>query len=298
VAAVLGVGVAVADRLLVLERHPEEDEELRAERALALPGGNAANALTVLARLGHRCRLLAALAADAEGRRLAAALEARGVDTAGCPRLEGSTPVSCILLSRTTGSRTIVHHRDLPELEPEHFTALDLASLAWIHFEGRRPEATAVMMRTARERAPGARLSLELEKDRPGVERLLPLADVVLLSRAFGRARGLEGPEALLAWARERAPQALLAAPWGEAGAWGLEPGPSRPCRVPAARPPQVVDTRGAGDAFAAGLLHALLAGRPLPEALAFAGRLAGAKCGRLGLDDFPLPPLEPRGEP
>ncbi len=291
-AAVLAVGVAVADRLLVLERYPEEDEELRAEEALALPGGNAVNLLTVLARLGHRCRLLAALAEDAEGEHLTAALEARGVDTAGCPRLAGSTPVSCILLSRATGSRTIIHHRALPEPTARHFAALDLDGVAWIHFEGRRPEATAAMMSRARERAPGARLSLELEKDRPGLEALLPLVDLVILSRAYATARGLAGPEEALAWAQERAPRTLLAVPWGEAGAWGLEPGCSRPCHVPAAPPPQVVDTRAAGDAFAAGLIHALLASQALPEALAYASRLAGAKCGRLGLDDFPLPPL------
>ena len=41
-------------------------------------------------------------------------------------------------------------------------------------------------------------------------------------------------------------------------------------------RPVQVVDTVGAGDAFTAGLLCAVLEGKDLGEAAAFANRLAG----------------------
>ncbi|RMD80137.1 MAG: ketohexokinase [Gammaproteobacteria bacterium] len=294
--AVLGVGVAVLDRLLLLERFPEEDAELRAVGQALLPGGNAANTLLVLARLGHRCSLLAPLAQDAEAGLLAEALARRGLDLAACPRLPGRTPTSCILLSRATGSRTILHHRELPELEAAHLDRVPVEAYAWLHFEGRNPEQTGIMLRRARARAPGARRSLELEKARPGLEPLLPLADLLILSRAFARALGLAGPEAALAWARERAPRALVAVPWGEEGAWGQAPGEA-PVRVPAARPSEVVDTRAAGDSFAAGLIHALLAGRPLAGALGYAAALAGAKCASLGLDDFPLPPLPPLRE-
>ena len=60
--------------------------------------------------------------------------------------------------------------------------------------------------------------------------------------------------------------------------------------RCEAFAPPQVLDTLGAGDTFNAGLIHRLSLGSTVEEALTFACRLAGAKCGMLGyegLKDF-----------
>ena len=54
--------------------------------------------------------------------------------------------------------------------------------------------------------------------------------------------------------------------------------------------PVGVVDTVGAGDAFAAGLLHAMLERRPAAEALAFANRLGALVASRPGA----LPPWQP----
>ncbi|MGS2615985.1 carbohydrate kinase family protein [Micromonospora sp. LZ34] len=76
----------------------------------------------------------------------------------------------------------------------------------------------------------------------------------------------------------------------GAAGA-ELHPGGNR---VPAATPPgPVVDTNGAGDAFAAGLIAARLRGAALPDAAAYAARVAAAACTHDGMEYRPglLPP-------
>ena len=44
-------------------------------------------------------------------------------------------PTSCIVLSLASGSRTIVHYRNLPELTLEDFKKVNLSSIQWIHFE-------------------------------------------------------------------------------------------------------------------------------------------------------------------
>lgn len=86
----------------------------------------------------------------------------------------------------SNGSRTIIHHRELPELRAADFEALDLRQFQWLHFEGRRNVADLVQMM---ERAHRLRreqpatyafgISLELEKNVAGHETLLPFADVV-----------------------------------------------------------------------------------------------------------------------
>ena len=54
--------------------------------------------------------------------------------------------------------------------------------------------------------------------------------------------------------------------------------------QVAAFKPPQVVDTTGAGDAFTAGLLHRWTA--PVPERLRFAAACGALVCGGAGAID------------
>ncbi len=281
-AAILAVGIATLDIINTTERYPAEDEELRAVAQRVARGGNAANTLDVLAQLGHDSRWLGMLADDAEAGRIRAALAERGIDCRHAATSPGSrSPVSYITVSRATGSRTIVHHRDLPEPTADDFAAVPLDGLDWLHFEGRNVAATRAMIRDARARAPGLPVSVEIEKPRDGIASLAEAADVVVYARAYAEALGYGDPQALLAAAP---PGRLAFCAWGEAGGWLRSPDGA--CRhEPACPPPAVVDTVGAGDVFNAGLIHALVRGETPVAALRCANRLAGAKCGRAGLE-------------
>jgi len=127
-------------------------------------------------------------------------------------------------------------------------------------------------------------MSLEVEKERDGLDALWEYPDIIIFSRAFARGRGFEVPEAFLRAARLWAPQAILVLPWGEQGAWALtQKGELH--HSPAFPPAEVIDTLAAGDTFNAGLIHAMLSGRALPVALVDACQLAGRKVGQYGLD-------------
>lgn len=281
---ILAIGIATLDIVSTVEHYPVEDEELRALDRETRPGGNAANSAYVLAQLGHRVDLAAVLAREPDGERLAGLLRSRGIGLDHCVWRDGCTPCSCIAVSAHTGSRTIIHYRDLPELEAAHLDAVPLERMDWVHLETRHPAATGAMLRRLRQRLVDQPVSLEVEKERPGVDQLLSLPDVILFSRPFARGRGHESARAFLEHMARYSPAAILVCTWGEAGAWARDAS-ARLHHVPAATPPVVVDTLGAGDTFNAGFIHALAGGRTVAEALAFAVAIAGRKVGRTGLD-------------
>ena len=277
-ARILCVGIATLDLIFRIDHYPQEDEEMRAKSLRITRGGNAANTAVVLAALGHKTSFAGVLAEGGESALIVDDLARQGVDWSCSIRRPGRPPTSSILLA-PSGSRTIVHYRDLPEFSARDFAAIDLAGFDWVHFEGRNVPELPPMM--ARVREAGARLSLEVEKPRPGVEVLLDFPDVLLTGRALARAWDHLDPETFLTALRLRAPRPLIFLGWGEAGAWALEG--SRIHHTPAFPPPVVVDTVGAGDTFNAGVIHGLLRGADVATTLREAARLAGRKCGREG---------------
>jgi ketohexokinase len=289
VARVLGVGIATLDLILDVAGYPPEDAEVRALAQRRSRGGNAANTLAVLRQLGHACTWVGTLADDPAGELVACDLARRGIDTRNAVRIPGTaTPTSYIALSRATGSRTIVHYRDLPELAAEHFARVPLDGLDWVHFEGRNPPETARMLARLRREAPGLGISVELEKPRAGIDALLADAGVLLVARAFALAVGGVGaaadPAAYLAGLAARTGAHLLVLGWGAEGAWILPRGREAQ-RIPPHVPARVVDTLGAGDVLNAGVIDGLVRGLAPEQAVESAVRLAGIKCARMGLD-------------
>lgn len=281
---ILAVGIATLDIVSEVDAHPGEDDEVRALARRIQCGGNAANTLIVLAQLGHRCALAATLADHPCTAPLREALARHRIDTSPCVTVPGALPpVSCVTLNRRRGGRSIVHHRALREYTWEDFRGVDLDGWDWLHFEGRNVEALAHMLDRARRA--GARVSLELEKPRPGLDALVPRADVLLCSRRYALAAGRRRPEDFLAALAPRlAPGARAYLAWGEAGAWACSAGGGI-LHAPAWRPPRVVDSLGAGDCFNAGVIHGELTGRAPEAVLRDACRLAGRKCGQAGLE-------------
>lgn len=281
-ARILLVGTATLDLVFGLDHHPGADEEMRAASLRTVRGGNAANTAVVLARLGHVPEFLGVLADAAETAVITHDFDTRGVRHARCPRLPGKPPTSSIYLS--SGQRSIVHYRDLPELAVEQVLGLDLSGCDWLHCEGRNVEVLAALLADVRRRYPALPISLELEKPRPGVAQLFGMANLLLCSRGFAQHHGYGSPQDFLRWLSAQAPSARIILAWGEAGAYGLTPGGDI-CHAPAMPIEAPKDTLGAGDTFNAGVIAALLDGAALPQALARACELAGRKCKIEGFD-------------
>ncbi|SCZ49862.1 PfkB family carbohydrate kinase [Thiohalomonas denitrificans] len=284
-ANILGVGNATLDIINIVDGYPAEDDEVRAEAQRVYRGGNTANSLVVLSQLGHRCRWAGTLADERDARPILDDFERHHVDTAAAATIsQGKVPTSYVILNKRTGSRTIVHYRDLPEYAFKHFARIDLQELEWVHFEGRNPEAVKRMLQRVKAERPELRCSLEVEKHRPGIDALFHHVDLLLFSRTFAESRGADSAESFLDSIRNEAPESDLVCAWGEQGACGLTRR-GQPVATPAFVPPRVVDTLGAGDVFNAGMIDARLREQSLQSSLVAAARLAGHKCGQEGIE-------------
>jgi len=281
---ILGIGVATLDIVNIVDGYPPEDAEVRALEQWSALGGNAANTLLVLQSLGNICSFTGVFAGDSTAGQIRGALQARGVRLLRCQQLaEGRSPLSCISINQRSGSRTIVHYRELPEFDADNFSTSGLECFDWVHFEGRNIEHTRRMLQHVRAVLPGIPCSVEVEKPRPGIEALFGYANVLLFSRGFARHKGYDRADEFLLSMRAQVPQADLVCAWGEAGAWAID---RQGCAVSASAeaPARIVDTLGAGDVFNAGFIHARMRAANLETALRDACRLAGASCGHYGI--------------
>jgi ketohexokinase len=288
-AEVLGIGNATLDIIHLVDSYPDENDEIRCQSRALRRGGNASNTMVVLSQLGPGCHWAGMLVDSAEGRLVADDLVRHGIDISASERADpGSMPVSSIIISKQTGSRTITHFRDLPEYSIAAFRAIDLEPFDWLHFEGRNVAGVRQMLERLRDVAPETRCSLEIEKPRDGIETLFPLVDILLFSRSYARARGVAEPLALLQSMHAGYPGADLFCAWGSAGAAAMDRN-GREYRHPAVTPARVVDTLGAGDTFNAGVISGYLDRLDIRSILARACRLAGSKCGRQGFEGLTL---------
>jgi ketohexokinase len=286
-ANLLGIGNATLDIIHLVDSYPNENDEIRCRRRYIRRGGNAANTLVVLSQLGVTCSWAGTLVDNEEGALIRNDLVLHGVDTGCCRYVEqGSVPVSSILVNAGSGSRTIIHYRDMPEYGADNFESVDLAVFDWLHFEGRNVVETRLMLERVRKLYPAMQVSIEIEKPREGIDSLFAHADVLLFSRVYAKALGYRDPLSLLHAVQERFPQALLFCAWGDEGAAALDR-QGRTFLHEAVVPEVVVDTLGAGDTFNAGIISACMDGLDAEASLALACRLAGKKCGQSGFDDL-----------
>jgi ketohexokinase len=282
---ILAVGIATLDIINTVENYPPENAEIRAIAQRNCRGGNAANTLVILSQLGHPCDWLGVLADDTSSQLITQDFQHFGVNHRQARVYNGrTTPTSYVTLNRRNGSRTIVHYRDLPEYDFDTFKNIDLSPYDWIHFEGRNVDDTARMIAHANACNPSAPISVEIEKNRPGIDKLFPLANYLLFSHQYASQQGMAQPESLLESVKKSTNNAHIICTWGEAGAFALNIDGTFHHSI-AFPPKKVIDTLGAGDTFNAGLIHSLANHNDLGTALIDACRLAGQKCGIEGFN-------------
>ncbi len=260
-------------------------------------GGSAANTARAFAALNGAATFLGAIAPDDLGKRLVAAMRSSGVRVHAVER-RGVTP-RLLAVVGPSGERSFVTDRgvadDLPRsaLNDAWLRATDVLHLPAYSLL-RAPLSETAIGVALEVRAAGTLVSVDLASARPildaGRETVADLVrrtepDVLFCN--IGEARALLGPRGRLARLLEFAP--TVAVKEGAAGCrvlWRVgDDGAVKEMQV-ATRTIRAADTTGAGDAFDAGFLHALVSGgarrgeAPTPALLgraALAGNRAAA---------------------
>lgn len=281
---VVCLGILVAD---VLARPVDADVvpwgELGLVEEVSLRGGGCAlNTASALVRLGSRASVVGKVGTDPFGDFLLTLLDTRGVDGRGVVR-DPTVPTSAtVALVSADGERTFLHTPGAnARLRAEELDPAILYGGRCLHVAGALVmedldgEPFAAILAEARRR--GLTTSLDTVFDASGrwarVEPSLPHLDLAMPGLEEARAiAGEREPERVAAWFRARG-VGNVALKMGRQGCYvagdefeGLVAAPSV----------RSIDGTGAGDAFAAGLLHGRLAGWPLEEAARF-GCAAGA---------------------
>lgn len=246
---------SLGDLLLdVVVRHdvpPVRGDDVPARTTLA-PGGQAANVAAWARALGAEALLVARRADDTAGRLLAEALGARGIELAG-PVAAGATG-SVVSLVDADGERAMLSDPGVAGgLRAEEIEVRWLVGAEVLHVSGyallRRPSDEAAARAIGAARAAGARVSVDLS-----AASLVTAYGPERLRERLGRIGPdvLFGGEAELAALGDPPPGATVVLKHGAGGCTVLAGG-SRSDHP--ALPAEVIDTTGAGDAFAAGFL-------------------------------------------
>ncbi len=282
---IVGFGVNTIDLMAVVGQYPEPDSKHALRSFTERPGGEAATAVTVCARLGWRTRYVGRFGDDERGCTARRALEREGIDLSGCETVHAPQAVSLILVD-DQARRTVLCRRHAgldvaaSDVDPEI-----VASGRLLLIDAHQPAAAARAALAARRA--GVPTVLDVDAPGPALQAVLSAADVVVTSQAFPEAfTGIRGLGAALGGlAREFAP-ALVCATLGREGSLALAGG--KEIRTPGFAV-EAIDSTGAGDVFRGGLLAAWLEHGPrahVEHLLTFANAVAALSCRRLGARD------------
>lgn len=255
------IGDLVADLIVLggasLERGTDNPAEVRLTR-----GGSAAN-VAAAAAARHPVRFIGRVGDDTLGRALVSELEATGVDVrVQCAGRSGSI----VVLVDAVGERTMITDRgaaaELDAIDPSWLDGADWVHVPLYGFASAR-SSKAVTDASARAAAQGARVSLDLSS--------------VATMRELGRhelTRIMAELRPHVVFANEDEARTAAELGLNPAGVYVVKRGGSpvhvtddaETVEVPVERVGDVLDSTGAGDAFAAGYIVAALAGADARE--------------------------------
>lgn len=260
-------------------------QALRDVPVAASSGGSAANTIVGIAEMGGKTAYCCRVGDDEYGQFYVEDLRRLGIEVPGDRRADGPTG-TCVVLITPDAQRTMLTHLGASAmLGPDDVDADQIVASKWLYVEGyllpgdSTREAAIMAMGIAREK--GVKVALTVSDPfcvKACHEMLWELIDtsVDLLFCNEAEARALTGKEDPLECAHViHSHASSVALTYGSKGSILLHDGAMHPVE---GVPCEAVDTTGAGDMYAAGILYGITHGLSWPAA----GRLASHAASRV----------------
>ncbi len=276
------IGDLVADLIVLggsnLERGTDNPAEVRLTR-----GGSAANVAVAAASLRHPVRFIGRVGDDTLGRTLVRELEEAGVEAQ--VQREGRTGAIVVLVD-AVGERTMITDRgaaaELGPIDPRW-----LVDAEWVHvplYGFAAPASRAALLEAARGLADGG------ESGSASTCRASRRCATSVATRSRRSSPPCVPPSSSRTPTRRRSPQSSAASP-RSTGIYVVKRGGDAVIvhhaggrwKVPVERARDVLDSTGAGDAFAAGYIGAAMGGRTALESARAGSALAMSALRRAG---------------
>lgn len=238
----------------------------------ASPGGVGRNIAETIARLGSSVRLVSRVGDDAFGRLVLAETEAAGVDVAGVATDARSTPTYMAVLD-VDGSLSVAvaDFAAIDTMTPEHLEGVAFDDVRHVVLDANVPIA---VLDTALARAGEAGVPVTIEP--VSVAKACRLTGLTTAYRAHLITPNEDEYAALAARLDPHALAENVCERRGRAGSRLIRgPGRAVDIRAVLVPPEEVRDVTGAGDSATAGLIHALVQGADLEQAVAFGHAVA-----------------------
>eukprot|EP01134_Creolimax_fragrantissima_P008213 CFRG8213T1 len=182
---VVGMGACGLDMMATVSSFPKPDSKNLTTSLTYTGGGNCANTLTALSRLGIHCSLVAKIGSDDNGVRVLEELTNDGVNTEHMIVQSGiTTPLSYIIVDQSSDTRTCIHTPSgqcvlMSDLQVD----LILTGATMLVLDTRHTAAAVTLARAANER--NIPVILDVERERDNMQELIPLADYLITNREY-----------------------------------------------------------------------------------------------------------------
>lgn len=280
---VVGFGTNAVDFLIEVPEYPPFNSKVELTEYTQAAGGEVATAMAGLRRLGLKTSYIGRFGADEAGNFGMKTLSEEGVDLSYAEQIAGArTQIAFIVIDERNGERTVIWQRDkkLAFTEAEApVAAVDQTKV--LHFTPHDVRACIAMARKAR--ANGVIVSSDIDNVFEGIEELLPLVDILIVSAEFpAKLLGISNKNDALRELHSRFGCGITGVTLGEAGSL-LLCGDTFSETPGFAVPGGCKDTTGAGDSFRVGLLYGMLRGESVEDAARVANAVAALKCRAIG---------------
>ena len=281
---IVGIGANVHDTLISVSCYPNEDTKLKAKNVKECGGGPCATGLVAASKLGASCAYLGFLSDDSNGNFLREDMKRFGVLDKFVRIKNGFQSFSSyVLLNEENASRTCVFYKgNLPNLilDDEQKNAISCADILMV--DGNDLDAALAGAKIAKEN--GTKVLYDAGGLYDGVEKLLPLADILIPSEEFAMAHTKENnpKDACKKLYSMYSPQAVVVT-CGKLG--GILFDGKTLTNYPAF-PVDAVDSNGSGDVFHGAFAFGLTKNLDYEKCCIFSSAVSALKCTKIGARD------------